>query len=241
MMRRVPTLAALCACLWLGACREPVNRPPAAAPQPASVVAPATSAPAAPAPAAQVITIKGRIHPDLPEATFTLVADGAPQATGVLHVRAIEIQPGNASEPAQRIEGLATDTPWSATAPALELLDMNFDGFADIRLVESRPAGPNVPYLNWLYDPASGRFVESRGLNAITSPQFDAKARELRSDWRDGASRFGTDVYTFRDGQPVPLRRETKTYQRAGVFSLHTSRWVDGAWRVVETRQGRDP
>ena len=229
------------ACLWLGSCRESANPPSAAAPVVVPVVAPAPPVPAAAAPVGHAITIKGRIRNDLPEASFSLLADDAPETAGVLHVRAIEIRPDNRSESTQRIDGLATDTPWSATTPALELLDMNFDGYADIRLVKSRPAGPNVPYLNWLYEPADGRFVESRGLNAITSPQFDATAREVRSDWRGSAARYGTDVYTFRDGQLVPLRRETKVYKRAGVYTLQTSQWVDGAWRAVESRERRDP
>ena len=74
---------------------------------------------------------------------------------------------------------------------------MNFDGYGDIRLVEFQPAGPNVPYLNWLFDPTSGCFVENRALNAITSPQFDPATREIRSNWRDGATRYGTDVYVL--------------------------------------------
>jgi hypothetical protein len=238
MAIRVLALTALGAILWLSACREPVAPPPAVPSVVAPVVAPA--APVTAASGGHAITIKARIHPDLPEASFTLVADSAPEPAGVLHVRAIEIRRGNVAEPAQRIEGLATDSPWSATAPPFEVLDMNFDGYGDIRLVGSRPAGPNVPYLNWLYDPASGRFVESRALNEITSPRFDSTARELRSDWRDSATRYGTDIYAFREGQLLPLRREAKNYKRPGEFTLQVSRWTDGAWRVVETREGRD-
>ena len=172
---------------------------------------------------------------------FTLVADGPADPGGILRVRAIEVRRDATAEPWQRVEGLATATPWSAEAPGFEVLDMNFDGYADIRLIEARPAGPNVPYLNWLYEPASGRFVESRALNQITSPRFDTGTRELRSDWRDGATRYGTDFYAFRDGQPVLVRRETKEYKRPGVYTLQVSRHIDGAWRVVETREGRDP
>jgi len=232
MTSRVVAVAALCSGLALGACREGGAPPPRAAPSAAS--APALGA-------TPGIAVKGRIHADLPEMTFTLLADGAPQPAGVLHVRAIEIRRGGAAEVWQRIDGLATDTPWTAAAPGFELLDMNFDGYADIRLVESRPAGPNVPYLNWLYDPAGGRFVASRALDEITSPRFDAAARELRSDWRDSATRYGTDIYVFRDGQPVPERRETRDYKRPGVYTRQVSRWIDGAWKVVETGEGRDP
>ncbi len=187
------------------------------------------------------VTVTGRIHADLPPVRFTLLTDGSPTSEGVLRISAIEIRHGNASAVAQRIAGLRTETPVIAGSPPLELLDMNFDGYTDVRLIESRPAGPNLPYLNWLYDPASGKFVESAALNAITAPRFDADKRELRSEWRDGANIYGTDVHGFRDGKLLPLRREAKFYQRAGVFTLQLSHWIDGAWRVVETRAGHDP
>ncbi len=61
------------------------------------------------------------------------MTDGAPGDVGVLQVRAIEVRYADAAAPAQRIDGLATDTPWSASAPGLALLDMNFDGYQDLR------------------------------------------------------------------------------------------------------------
>lgn len=232
---RPAALAALFASLWLPACKE--------APPPAAPVASPTTIPvpaAAPASAGHSVTVKGRIHGSLPEMAFTLVSDTPLDSAGTLRVRTIEVRRSDASEPIQRIEPLATQTPWSAEAPGLELLDMNFDGYADMRLIESRPAGPNLPYLNWLYDPTSGRFVESRALDEITAPRFDARRRELQSDWRDNAARYGTDTFTFRDGELVPLRRESRSYKTPGVYTLQISRWVDGAWQVAETRDGRD-
>lgn len=240
MARRALAVAALAASLVLSACQEPVVPSPAA-PEPAPPVAPAAKSSAATAAAGYTTTIKGRVRVDLPEARFTVYADGAPGDVGVLKVRAIEVRYADAAAPAQRIDGLATDTPWSASAPGLALLDMNFDGYQDLRLIERRPAGPNLPYLNWLYDPDHQRFVESPALNAITAPRFDASKRELHSDWRDSAARYGTDSYTFRAGRLVPLRRETRTYTGTGVFTVQVSNWTDGAWRVVQTRPGRDP
>ena len=225
--------------LGLAGCdRAPAPAPPAAASGPVA---------AAPAPAASVAeggfatSITARIHPDLPEMNFTLRADVPPDASGTLFVNAIEIRLGTDTEPAQRITGLDTQTPWSAQAPGLEAVDMNFDGYADIRLVESRPAGPNLPYLHWLYDPASGRFVACAALNDLGSPRPDAAARELVSDWRDSATRYGTDHHAFQGGQLVPLRREARDYKGPGVYTLTASRWVDGRWQVVQSRPGRDP
>jgi hypothetical protein len=232
MLRQGFALSSLVASLWLGACRE------AAAPAPATP----PPAPSAAATSADYrVTVQGRIHADLPEMSFTLVTDSGPQTASRLRVRSIEIRRGAEVQPWQRISGLDTETPRTEGAPELEVRDLNFDGYADIRLIERLPAGPDVPYLNWLYDPASGRFVESPALNAITAPQFDAAAREIRSDWRESATRYGTDIYALRDGQPVLVRRETKDYKRPGVYTRQVLRRVDGDWHVIETREGRDP
>lgn len=161
-------------------------------------------------------------------------------ADGVLRVQSIEIQRAGDAASLQRIDGLATETPWSDASPGLELIDMNFDDHADLRLIEARPAGPNVPYLNWLYDPASGRFVANALLDSLGAPTFDAAAREIRSEWRDSAARYGTDTYGVKDGQPLPLKREARTYLEPGVYTLEVSTWADGAWKVVDTRPGRD-
>ncbi len=229
------------------ATQPPPSTPPPPAPEPDTAAAAVVQAPsmpaAAPAPpaAGSSINVKAHIHDSLPEMTFTLVADAPPRDTGVLRVRALEVRRGTDTAPAQRIDGLSTDTPWAADAPGLEVLDMNFDGYADLRLIESRPVGPNVPYLNWLYEPSTGHFVSSTALNELSSPQFDRTRREVTSSWRDSATRYGTEVYAFKDGQLVPLRREARDYKRPGTYTLQVSRWIDGAWKMVEKREGRDP
>jgi hypothetical protein len=186
-------------------------------------------------------TYRFRIHAELPEFTFTLVGDPVSESKDLLHVKKIEVRRGASSAPIQVIEGLDTATPISSNLPALAVLDMNFDGYADIRLVESQPAGPNIPYLNWLFDPGSGRFVESPALNAITSPQFDPATREIRSNWRDGATRYGTDVYVVEKDGPVLVRKELKVYKDPGVYTSQVSEFVDGVWKIVEQREVRDP
>ena len=117
---------------------------------------------------------------------------------------------------------------------------MNFDGYGDIRLIEFLPAGPNVPYLNWLFDPATGRFVSSPELDEITSPTFDAATRRIRSEWRDGAASYGTDIYEMIEGRPVPVRKERREYTDEGVYELTVSERRDGEWRDVEQRVVRE-
>jgi hypothetical protein len=81
---------------------------------------------------------------------------------------------------------------------------MDFDGHPDLRLIEFRAAGPNTPWLHWLYRPgndgASGRFEASPALDALSPTRFDAERRQVIVDWRDGAARSGSDAYEWRNG-----------------------------------------
>jgi len=221
--------AALC-CIALGACSEDARQAPAVEGSPVTasgVVAPG-------------LTTRARIHPSLPEVEFTLVGDPVGSPSDAIRVERIEIRRSSSVVLDQVIGRLAAETPIIAGRPPLEVLDMNFDGYQDIRLVEFRSAGPNTAYLHWLFDPPSGRFLESHGLNDIPSAHFDAGRREIRSDWRDGATRYGSNIYVFSEGRPVLVRKEEKTYQAPGTYLLEVKRLVDGVWRTVEQRQVRE-
>jgi hypothetical protein len=231
MYRSWVALAAATCCLLFGACRGKEDNVSNSSQSPATETK---------TQAASAATFRLRIHPTLPEFSFTLVGDQSTDNSETLHIKRIEIRRGAETEPFQVLQGLSTSTPLQP-GPPLSVVDMNFDGYGDIRLIELQPAGPNVPYLNWLFEPTSGRFVESRALNAITSPQFDAATGEIRSEWRDGPTRYGTDIYVYRQAEPVLVRKESKEYRRPGVYTLQVSQLVDGAWKTVEQREVREP
>lgn len=229
-MTRAGGLVFAC-CIALAACRseetpEPAGRKEATAPAPTEQAAPGHA-------------IRRQIHPSLPEFAFSLV--GQADASGdTLAVQRIEIREAGQASPFQVIGEVEAQAPLRANAAPLEVLDMNFDGYADLRLVQFRAAGPNVPYLNWLFDPASRRFVASPALDAIPSARYDADKREIQSEWRDGANRYGTHVYVYVADQPVLVRKEERTYQAPGVYTLTRSRLIDGAWKTVEVREVRE-
>ncbi len=214
-------------CVALAACRADEAAEPSA-PQAAPAIADDAGARSA-------YTLRGLVHPSLPQFDFTVTGE-AREGADELHARSITIRSASASEPLQRIEGLDTQTPIVDGKPALEVRDMNFDGYADLRIVQSRSAGPNTEYRNWLFDPQRGRFSASPELDAIASPRFDAARGEIRSEWRDGATHYGTDVYVYRAGRPVPVRREERIYKAPGVYVLRSSERADGAWRTLEER-----
>lgn len=224
--------AAVC-CVVLGACRSEEAIEATAPTSPVAASKDATPA--------KSYTLRRLIHATLPEFAFTLlVGDAADASTDTIRIRRIEIRSGEAAQPVQVIDDIDTETPAADAKPAFDILDMNFDGYADIRLVERVTAGPNTPYLNWLFDPSLGRFVASPELNDIASAQYDSDKREIRSEWRDGAARYGTDIYVYRDGRPVLVRKEEKDYQGPGLYTLKRSELVGGNWKTLEERLVRE-
>jgi hypothetical protein len=112
--------------------------------------------------------------------------------------------------------------------------DMNYDGYDDFRVMEFLPAGPNVPYLYYLYVPATRQFVYSEAYAKITSPEFIGNS-QIRSQWRRSAeNKWGIDTYTVTNSIPTLIQREfwealneTQATHRITVFN------ADGTSQVI--------
>lgn len=85
--------------------------------------------------------------------------------------------------------------------------DMNFDGKPDFRLLEFLPAGPNVPFLYWIYNPKKKVFEKNKVFEEIASPEFDSIKKEINSTWRNGCCQHGRDVYKLVNGVPKLVER----------------------------------
>ncbi|RKZ78167.1 MAG: hypothetical protein DRR19_26890 [Candidatus Parabeggiatoa sp. nov. 1] len=156
-------------------------------------------------------TYKSAIHPTLPEFVFKLV--GEPTEPSVVKVKTIEIHRANESMPFQTLQTSATPIFNDNAVVGFELEDMNFDGYRDMRLMAFLSAGPNVPYLYWLFEPQTGQFVSNSAFAEITSPEFDAEKKQIISHWRDGAAHYGTDYYQVVDDKPILVRQKEEIYQ----------------------------
>ena len=189
---------------------------------------------------ARSVRLRAVIHAELPELEVTLVGEDAGESGERMNVQRLVIRRAGEAEPLQVIEPLHTETPATEGAEGLAVVDMNFDGYADLRLVEFVTAGPNVPHLNWLYVPESGVFERSPELDRLSAPVFDPASRRITSRWRDGATRYGTDTYEMVGDRPRLLRREVKEHSDARTYRLTISERVDGEMRVVDERlEGR--
>ncbi len=211
----------------------------------AAVITLTACGPAA-APDSGGFSFTGMVHPDLPEHRFVLrpapAADSGDSAAGDAEVStpsgpitSIAIYDGDrllqtladfSAEPI--IDGPNLD--------GFEIEDLNFDGYADLRLIEFLPAGPNIPYLVWLYQPPTdpksgpGQFQKSDIFASISSPEIDREKQQIVSYWRANAAENGTSYYEFNDAgdQLILVREERRVYESEEQFTETVRELRDG-------------
>lgn len=85
---------------------------------------------------------------------------------------------------------------------ALELMDVNFDGFADIKLATSASAGPNMGYEYWLYVPKMGQFVATKLGDQLSGFEImpDTKTKTIKVTGRSSCCAWNTTTYAWRGG-----------------------------------------
>jgi len=76
--------------------------------------------------------------------------------------------------------------------------DMNFDGNNDIRLLNS---ADNFTYYCWIFQPATGQFIQDTVLSKFIDPQFDQNQKLVYQNWeyvKDNEK--GTQIYQYING-----------------------------------------
>ncbi|MFD0739942.1 XAC2610-related protein [Lysobacter koreensis] len=153
---------------------------------------------------------------------LAVVADALPKSEGDCdkppRVTAIRIY-----QDRKLIQQLDTNSEGTCSLFTPEIVDMNFDGWLDISIALSLPAGPNVPQQSWLFDPKRRRFFDApQSLQEIPSPQLDPEHKIVHSFWRAGAGSHGIDTYRWKDGELIQVdRRESYVMpvRKGGRFS----------------------
>lgn len=161
----------------------------------AAVLAAAAAAPA-PAPRASTTTFHAALRPGGKAWTFALSGD------------ALAVTPPGAASPSQTLAVHPSDTP--PPVPVLETLDLDFDGFKDLRLLIAKAAVGQSVWQYWLFEPKTRRLVPSAQLDATLDARPDTEGRPglLSAYWNGGA--------------------------RGRVYTRTTYRWVRGKLREVE-------
>lgn len=149
-----------------------------------------------------------RIHPAMPELSIKVMgkADG-PKKERFYSTEKIEIYQAGGSGPLlQEIQLQQERNTWDGRSLGLVVEDMNFDGYQDIRVQAGIPAGPNTPYLYWLWDQKKQAFVSNTDLEAITAPVLDQESKSIHSHVRINAGSYSEETYQYIDGVPTLVR-----------------------------------
>ncbi len=95
----------------------------------------------------------------------------------------------------RRVQSLAMPTTpddWDMAAP--RIVEMNFDGWPDLLVLDMGNALPNWLYRAWLFDPGRGQMVQ---VEVPTSPAFDYTSKRVTSFTHDGAGSYTQSVFQW--------------------------------------------
>ncbi|GAE89979.1 XAC2610-related protein [Acetivibrio straminisolvens] len=132
------------------------------------------------------------------------------------------------SSPVQVIEDKTLDSLFKD----YEIVDANFDGYKDFCYVHIR-GNANYYCRFWIWDPKSGKFMESPDLSEISMPQFDNDLKVVKGYWRSSAAANETRYYKYIDGKLTCVRYlEMGNPDGEGMQTLIVEDYVEG--KLVE-------
>jgi len=73
-----------------------------------------------------------------------------------------------------------------ASADFVQMVDLNQDGYLDLRILYNTGATGNNWYATFLYDPANGRFKYHEALSRLSAVTVDQKSKLIKTYWRNG-------------------------------------------------------
>lgn len=127
--------------------------------------------------------------------------------------------------------------PEGSEADAFIVEDVNFDGYADLRIMKYMPGGANVNYYYWLYDPMTAAFQSAPNFEVLISPQVDPANKEVLSRQRVSANEYLTEYYKTDGSVPILVRKEERVYNPDGSGTLKLTKVnADGSLEVLESR-----
>jgi hypothetical protein len=150
---------------------------------------------AAPKPAAgSVLKQSAVLGPGMPESEVRLVFGSAKN-----FLERIEIGGKGEGSPAQQT--ISYNAQLAVKTPELKIVDMNFDGYKDLRLLVSETDKINSEkYKFWLYDPAAKKFTANAELETLCNPSFDADNKLINSMCGSEAGKLELKSYSLAAG-----------------------------------------
>ena len=165
------------------------------------------------------VVCRGRVRRDLPERVFRFVTDDN-------EIQGVTVSGGAGTEQDLHFKDTLTVPP---DGNFVRLEDIDFDGYADLGLLERYEPPGNRRWRYRQFNPATGMFRREPLALALVNPRIDRVARTIITHELDGASGrlFTHATLRWSGGTLVPVREEHRE-------------WDGGHYlrRVVENRDG---
>ena len=173
-----------------------------------------------------------QIHKDLKPYIFKLYGDKKYN-----HIKKIEIIIKGEKSPFQLIY-TTSESPYKG-AKYFEAIDMNFDGYKDIKLLDWWGVTGNKGYRCWLYNPKKKKFYINKELGELCSPRFDCKKKKIYT-WSTGGHAgmiHAASTWTFLGGKLICLEFELQEYVKEKNHYLRKrSKLINGKMVKVEQK-----
>ena len=92
----------------------------------------------------------------------------------------------------------------------VQMVDINFDGYLDLRLFDNAGATGNDWYATYIYKPDLRKFVFSKELSELSDVSVDPKKKQLSSTYHGGIGSSGTEYFKFVNNKLVSIKYERK-------------------------------
>jgi hypothetical protein len=149
-------------------------------------------------------------------------------------VTAVKVMKKGSSTVYQMLEG------FEATVQENEQViieDFNFDGYADIRLLQYLPETANIPFFYWLYNPKTKKFERNNALEVIKSPTLDVENEHILSQWTKGDNIQGTDFYRFIGNEIKIVKQETEEFTDSVNYILTIKEVLGDSLKTVDQKR----
>ena len=105
----------------------------------------------------------------------------------------------------------------------IQIVDMNFDGYLDFRLLIDRGVTGNDWYASYLYDPKTHKFILNKHLTGQSGLTFDAKNKQVVTYTRCGGCLEFMKYYKYQNGHYIFTKIEWTDMDRtkeSGCFKI---------------------
>jgi hypothetical protein len=181
------------------------------------------------------------IHPSLPKYSIRLI-DRETRCYKLI------ILDGNSRDTIQVIEdyhdGIDFPEEDSEDEKAVEFVDVNFDGYLDLKVLDNQGNTTNVSYKLWIFNPQRKVFEYDEQISELLgcNPSIDPSSKTFTTGGVLGCVGmcYSWNTYKFIDGKPVLIERESQDYQedvktKQSYFVRTLEMLVDG--KLIETKR----